>query len=99
MGRQGESKLSGGIIKALNRMPHTFAWKNHGSEFTLAGLPDIVVCHRGLFIALETKMPGQRDNVSPVQQVVHQQLREAGGRIHVVCSIAEAVDAIQKLPH
>jgi hypothetical protein len=80
-------------------MPHTFAWKNHGSEFTLAGLPDIVVCHRGLFIALEVKMPGKQDNVSPVQQVVHQQLREAGGRVHVVSSIAAAVLAIQTLPH
>jgi len=99
MGKQAESKLSGRIIQKLNQQPDTFAWKNHGSQFTLGGLPDIIVCSQGLFIALEVKMPGQRDNVSPVQQVVHQQLREAGGRVHVVSSIAEAVNAIQMLPH
>jgi len=99
MGKQSESKLSSRIIKALNRQPETFAWKNHGSQFTLGGLPDIIVCSRGLFIGLEVKMPGLKDNVSPVQQVVHQQLRAAGGRVHVISSIDEALSAIQMLPH
>lgn len=99
MSRQSESKLSNRIIKALNRQSETFAWKNHGSQFTLGGLPDIIVCHRGLFVALEVKMPGLKDNVSPVQQVVHQQLRQAGGRVHVISSIDEALEAVYKLPH
>jgi len=99
MGKQSESKLSRRIIQVLNQQPHTFAWKNHGSQFTLGGLPDIIVCCRGLFIALEVKMPGQRDNVSPVQQVVHQQLRDAGGRVHVISSVEEALTAIHMLPH
>jgi Holliday junction resolvase len=90
---QRESRLSRKIMDTL-RAKGYFCFKVHGSEFMMAGLPDIVVCAEGLFIGLETKNPESRANVSPRQTYVHEQIRLAGGKAVVVCSAAEALEAI-----
>ena len=63
----------------------------------MAGLPDIIVCARGMFIGLETKNPESRDNVSPRQRYVHTQIEAAGGAAYVVCSPAEALQVIREV--
>jgi len=40
-------------------------WKNHGSQFSPAGLPDLCAIKDGLFIAIEVKVP--RKKPTPVQ--------------------------------
>lgn len=90
---QRESRLSRKIQTAI-RARGWFCFKVHGTEFMMAGLPDIIVCAEGLFIGLETKLPESRGNVSPRQQFVHEQIEKAHGTAQVVCSVAEALDAI-----
>ncbi len=90
---QAESKLSRRIMEAL-RLKGYFCFKVHGSEYMMAGLPDIVVCAEGRFIGLETKLPSTRGNVSPVQRLVHSKIEHAGGAAYVVCSPQEALDII-----
>ena len=92
---QRESKLSREIMQAL-RAEGWFCFKVHGSEFTMAGLPDIIVCAEGKFIGLETKLPDKRTNTSPRQDYVHARIREAGGEAHVVSSVAEAVELVRR---
>lgn len=92
---QGESKLSRKIMDAL-RIKGYFCFKVHGSEFMMAGLPDIIVCANGLFIGLETKLPSTRGDVSPRQVYVHSQIENAGGIATVVCSPAEALAVVEK---
>lgn len=91
---QPEAKLSRRIMDAL-RLEGYFCFKVHGSEFMMAGLPDIIVCAGGLFIGLETKMPQSRGNVSPRQTLVHSQIDNAGGIAAVVCSPQEALNVIR----
>lgn len=91
---QPEAKLSRRIMDAL-RAEGYFCFKVHGSEFMMAGLPDIICCADGLFIGLETKMPQSRGNVSPRQTLVHSQIQNAGGIAHVVCSPQEALNVIR----
>lgn len=90
---QPESKLSRKIMEQL-RLQGWFCFKVHGSEHMMAGLPDIMVCAEGQFIGLETKMPQSRDNVSPVQRLVHSKINNAGGTAAVVCSPQEAIDVV-----
>lgn len=94
---QAESKLSGRIQKKLRFLGY-FCYKNHGSEFMAAGLPDIVVIKEGRYIGLETKMPDKRLNVSPSQEIMHTHMRQAGAKVYVVCSIAEAVYCVDNEP-
>ena len=92
---QPESKLSRKIMDEL-RIHGYFCFKVHGSEFMMAGLPDIIVCAEGRFIGLETKLPSTRGNVSPRQSYVHSQIQNAGGVAVVVCSPAEALEVVQQ---
>lgn len=59
----------------------------------MAGLPDIIVCYRGVFIALETKMPAG-DGPTPRQLYVHRRIANAEGTIAVVRSIGDALDVL-----
>jgi Holliday junction resolvase len=94
MSTQPESRLSRAIIKAL-RLNGWFAFKVHGSALMQSGLPDIIVCAEGQFIGLETKMPGKEGNTSVVQELIHQRIRESGGRCFVISSVREAIDSVE----
>lgn len=73
-----------------------FAFKVHGSEYTMAGLPDIMVCAEGLFVALETKLEDKMNNTSPRQDFVHGQIRAAKGTVAVVSTPAQAVLVVER---
>lgn len=90
---QPESRLSSKIQAAL-RAEGYFCFKVHGNEMMMAGLPDIIVCARGMFIGLETKMPGKRGNVSPRQKYVHSKISQAQGAAIVVCGVEEALTEV-----
>lgn len=91
---QRESKLSRRIMEKL-RSEKVFCFKIHGSEFMMAGLPDIVGCYQGFFVAVETKNPGKEDNVSAVQQMVHNKIRRAGGIVVVSSSPSDAWEQLR----
>lgn len=93
MGSQRESQLSRKIMQAL-RAEGYFCFKVHGGPTMMAGLPDIIVCARGFFIGLETKLPETRHNTSPRQEHVHRQIQAADGVAQVVCSAREALEVI-----
>lgn len=88
---QRESKLSRDIMKAL-REHGAYCWKNHGSEFSVAGLPDITGCYNGMFFAFETKVPEKRSNTSVKQDREIEKIQAARGLAAVVCTPEEAVE-------
>lgn len=92
---QRESKLSRKIMDTL-RDEGYFCFKVHGSEYMMAGLPDIIVCAEGLFIGLETKNPESRGDVSPRQIYVHSLIHQAEGVAEVICSPKEALLVVRK---
>lgn len=61
----------------------------------MGGLPDLIVCAKGLFIGLEVKLPSTRNNTSPRQDYVHGLIRAADGAAVVVCSPTEAITFVQ----
>ena len=95
---QKESGLSRKIALAL-RVEGAFVFKVWGSEYMMAGLPDLIGCYKGQFFAFETKLPEKRRNVSLVQQRVMAKIRNAGGYTQVVCTVPEAVVALHTMDH
>ena len=93
---QAEAKLSRKIMDALRLEGH-FCFKVHGSEYMMAGLPDIIVCANGYFIGLETKLPSTRSNTSPRQEYVHSLINASNGTAAVVCSPAEALAIVHRV--
>ena len=91
---QRESRLSRMIMTSL-RANGAFCNKNHGSEYSMAGLPDITGCYKGMYFGFETKLPEKRANTSMIQERVMQKIRDAGGVAQVVCTEQEAVKAMK----
>lgn len=60
----------------------------------MSGLPDIIGCYRGRFIAVEVKMPGNKP--SPVQERVIQKIWDAGGSALVAHSVEEALKVLSE---
>lgn len=88
MARTPEGRITVKILSAL-KSKGGFWFKVHGSAFQRAGIPDIVGCYRGQFVALEVKTPKDVDKVSEVQKVMMLRIERAGGISKVVTS-AEA---------
>lgn len=95
---QRESRLSRRIIKEL-KLAGGFWFKIWGNEHMMAGLPDIIGCYRGLFVAFETKNPEKRHDTSVRQEYVHGLIRKAGGTVYVIVSPEEAVAHLESLDH
>lgn len=64
-------------------------------ETSSAGLPDLVVCYRGLFLGIEVKRPDphKKYGVTPLQVRKLEQIREAGG-LGFVARTAGEVEAV-----
>lgn len=48
------------------------------------GIPDIICCYKGIFVAIEAKAPGKRDAVTPNQRRVIGDIQKADGFAWVV---------------
>ena len=90
-----EAELITAIKKYLASVPDTFAWKEHGGQYGTAGSPDIIVCHRGHFIALEAKVG--KNQPTKLQTVTIEQIHKAGGTAAVVRSVEDVKTIISEL--
>ena len=88
-----ERDIVAAILRHLKAVPRCFAWKTHGSAYGAAGLPDIIACIDGRFVAFEVKTPAGK--ASKLQEVTIRKISDAGGAAHIVRS-AEAVKNILK---
>jgi len=50
-----EKQIVTAIMKYLKTVPDCFFWKTHGGMYGTAGIPDIICCIGGKFIAFEVK--------------------------------------------
>lgn len=53
------------------------------------GIPDIICCYKGIFLAVETKAPGKRANTTPNQDRVIEAIRGADGWAIVVDDVEQ----------
>ncbi len=87
-----ESDITKSILKYLKTLPRCFFWKEHGGIYGTSGIPDIIVCIDGRFIALEVKT--QKGKTTPLQNAAIRKIRSNGGFAFVVRSVEEAKNAI-----
>ena len=83
-----EKDIVAAILRHLKQRPRCFAWKTHGGMYGTAGIPDIIACVGGRFVALEVKQPGGK--LSRLQEATIEKIRTAGGVAAMVTSVDEA---------
>ena len=82
-----EAALIQKIRKYLATLPYCFFWKEHGGQYGTAGIPDIIVCYKGRFLALEAKVG--RNKPTKLQTATIDKIRQAGGTAAVVYSVED----------
>lgn len=81
-------------MKAMRgRFGFRVVWKNHGSRFSPAGLPDVMGVARGRLVAIELKT--ENDRPSDLQRKWVRDLIAAGGIAFFAGSVQEVVDYLR----
>lgn len=100
-----ETRLVKKMRAALSdRYPGCWHVKQHGGQYSQVGVPDILVCIEGHFLALEVKAPrdGESDatilsRVTPLQSETLAKLRKAGAIAEVVWDVDQMLETIERL--
>lgn len=96
MAKQPESRLQLKIQKAIKKKyPDVFMFKHWGGPFSPAGIPDLIICLRGHFIAFEVKLPTDRSKTSKIQDETILDIQRAGGCACVVRSPEAALAILE----
>jgi hypothetical protein len=82
-----EKDIVTAIMKHLKTVPRTFCWKEHGGMYGTAGLPDIICCIGGRFVAFEVKTPSGK--LTKLQEITTRKIKAAKGEAFKVSSVGE----------
>lgn len=86
-----EAALTKRVRAWLSTQPDVWTVKHSGGAFTTVGVPDLLLCVRGRFVAIELKAP----RGVPTKLQVHQigLIHKAGG-VAAVCRSLDEVKAV-----
>lgn len=89
-----ESKIVKSIMDYLKKVPGCFAWKEHGGMYGVAGIPDIICCYKGKFLAFEVKRPDV-GRITRLQTMTIGKINAAGGKATVVYSVDDVKNILK----
>lgn len=97
MATSKETALQKRIQEAVKRKYKSKAWKvkYHGDETARGGVPDLLFCIKGLFIAIEVKLPGKKPDKLQKEEIADIIL--AGGEATYCTTVPEALQFIRKV--
>lgn len=90
-----ESDIVRAILKYLKTVPDCFCWKEHGGMYGTAGIPDIICCYRGKFMAFEVKT--KKGKTTTLQNSVINKMQKCSGKAVVVRSVNEVKAVIEEV--
>ncbi len=82
-----EADIVRAIMRYLKTLPECFCWKEHGGMYGTAGIPDIICCYRGKFIAFEVKTAYGK--TTALQDATINKIHKTGGTAAVVRSVLD----------
>lgn len=82
-----EKAITNQILKYLKSLPECFVFKEHGGLYGTSGIPDIIVCYKGKFVAFEVKT--EKGKFSKLQEITIAKIRKANGMAFKVTSLEE----------
>lgn len=90
-----ENEIIKQIREFLKTVSNCYFWKEHGGQYGTAGVPDIIACIRGNFVAFEVK--NEKGKVTVLQAVTLRRIQAAGGIAAVVRSVDEVREIIARI--
>jgi Holliday junction resolvase len=90
-----EKNIVAAIMRYLKTVPDCFCWKQHGGQFGTAGLPDIIACIGGRFVAFEVKT--ESGKLTKLQESTIQKIKAAKGKAYKVTTLQEVREIVKNL--
>jgi hypothetical protein len=90
-----EKDITAAILRHLKTVPGCFAWKKHGGMYGTAGIPDIICCLNGRFVAFEVKT--ETGKLTKLQETMIRKIKAAKGEAYKVTSLQEVKEILQNL--
>jgi hypothetical protein len=87
-----EKTLQAKILRYLKTMPNCWTVKTITSN--KSGVPDIIACINGKFVAIEVKQKNQK--ATPIQEYNGKKIQEANGEWHLVNDYDQFLTIIRK---
>lgn len=92
-----EAKVKKAIKTFLTQLAHCWFCVPNAGGYGVAGIPDILVCYRGFFLAIEVKAPGKLKGTTPLQQTQLRAINNAMGFALVADDVRMVRDAIKNI--
>lgn len=90
-----EKDIVSAILRYLRTVPECFSWKEHGGMYGAAGIPDIICCYKGRFIAFEVKT--DKGKITKLQEIMMQKIKDAKGQAFKVTSLDQVKSILENL--
>ena len=90
-----EKDIVKSILKYLKTVPNCFSWKEHGGMYGTAGIPDIICCYCGRFVAFEVKT--ETGKLTKLQEVTIRRIKEAKGHAFKVTRVEEVKQILEHM--
>jgi len=88
-----EKDITNKILKYLKTLDKCYCFKEHGGSYGSAGIPDIICCYRGRFVAFEVKT--EKGRTTKLQDLNILKINEADGIAVVVRSVDDVKNVIK----
>jgi hypothetical protein len=92
-----ETDFARRVDKFLKSKEGLWFLNTYGNAVQRAGIPDRLVCYKGVFIGLELKRPDGKGKESVRQQIEGSKIQQAGGIYRVVESIEEIEEILRNV--
>lgn len=87
-----EADIVRAILTHLRSLDGCFCWKEHGGPYGTNGIPDIICCYHGRFVAFEVKT--DTGKTTKLQEAVIRKICRAGGSALIVRSVEDVKAAL-----
>ena len=67
--------------------------KIFGGGYQASGIPDLIVCYKGLFVAIEVKSPTHKGRASDIQKLKIKRIRGCGG----IAFITDNIEDVERI--
>ncbi len=88
-----EKTITNKILKHLKSLHECYAFKEHGGLYGTSGIPDIIICYKGKFMAFEVKT--EKGKLSKLQEITIEKIRNAKGMAFKVTSLEEVKEILK----
>lgn len=99
MSKKPETIFKEKVLNYFKTIPNLWVLKVYGNAIQSGGIPDLLICYKGRFIALELKDPNEKNTYGATgRQLIHiKKIKQCGGLAYVVDSMEEIKQIIESI--